>query len=173
MGEATSEQGQLDGAGLDEAEPQAIWPSPSYSRQIEGLRSAIGETIYLAEMNDSAVQLGVRITASPFLLLAVIDFPCPDPIRGLAPHLVLLDDGRGVNLGRIARISRRRPFSPEAEDILYQDMAAVRHLLLGERRLSRDFIAQRSRTVLGQLLGHIGDSSPDRLTAGPGSDGQG
>ena len=30
-----------------------------------------------------------------------MDFPRPDPVRGLAPHLILLDDGRGVNLGRI------------------------------------------------------------------------
>lgn len=150
----------------DEAGPEGLWPSPAYSRQIERLRAAIGETIYLVELNDSAVQLGVRLIATPFVLLALIDFPRPDPSRGLAPHLVLLDDGRGVNLGRIARISRHRAFSPQSADILYQDGAAHRHLLFGERRLSRDFIAHRSQAVLGQVLGRVADLPPERLTDG-------
>jgi hypothetical protein len=140
--------GPLDRQGADdEAGPEGLWPSPAYSRQIERLRAAIGETIFLAELNDSAVQLGVRLTDTPFVLLALIDFPRPDPSRGLAPHLVLLDDGRGVNLGRIARISRHRAFSPQPADILYQDSAA-----------------QRSRAVLGQVLGRSGDLPPERLT---------
>jgi hypothetical protein len=132
---------------------QSLWPSPDYERQIEQLRAAIGETIFLAELSDSPVQLGVRLTATPYVLLGLIDFPRPDPTRGLAPHLLLLDDGRGVNLGRIARISRRRAFDPTAEDLLYLDANAHQALLFGERRLSRDSIAQRSRAVLGQVLG--------------------
>jgi len=63
-----------------------LWPSTDYQAQIERLRAAIGERIYLAELRDTEVQLGV------------IDFPRPDPARGLAPHLILLDDGRGLNL---------------------------------------------------------------------------
>lgn len=165
IAEAPFDQGHLGGEGTDETGPQGLWPSPAYSRQIERLKAAIGETIFLAELNDSAVQLGIRITGTPFILLAVIDFPRPDPTRGLAPHLVVLDDGRGVNLGRIARITRHRAFSPQPADILYQDMTATQHLLFGERRLSRDFIAHRSRAVLGQLLGRIGDLLPNRLTA--------
>ena len=158
-------KGNLDRQGADdEAGPGGLWPSPAYSRQIKRLRTAIGETIFLAELNDSAVQLGVRLTDTPFVLLALIDFPRPDPSRGLAPHLVLLDDGRGVNLGRIARITHHRAFSPQPADILYQDIAAHRHLLFGERRLSRDFIAHRSRAVLSQVLGRPGDLSRNRLT---------
>ena len=164
-------KGSLDRQGADdEAGHGGLWPSPAYSRQIERLRAAIGETIFLAELNDSAVQLGVRLTDTPFVLLALIDFPRPDPSRGLAPHLVLLDDGRGVNLGRIARITHHRAFSPQPADILYQDIAAHRHLLFGERRLSRDFIAHRSRAVLSQVLGRPGDSPRNRLT--DGTDGQ-
>ncbi len=164
MPEASHDQGHLGGEGTDETGPQGLWPSPAYSRQIEQLKAAIGTTIFLAELNDSAVQLGIRITGTPLILLAVIDFPRPDPTRGLAPHLVVLDDGRGVNLGRIARITRHRAFSPQPADILYQDMAAHQHLLFGERRLSRDFIAHRSRAVLGQVLGRSGELPPERLT---------
>ncbi len=139
----------------DEPDPaiEGLWPSPAYRLQVERLRAALGETIYLAELNDSATQLGVRLTDTPFVLLGIIDFPRPDPSRGLAPHLILLDDGRGVNLGRIVRISRRRAFDPAADDLLYLDANAHQGLLFGERRLSRDFIAQRSRAVLGQVLG--------------------
>ena len=151
--------------GRDEEITQTLWPSPDYNRQIERLRSAIGETIYLAELGDSQVQLGVRLTGTPYVLLGLIDFPRPDPTRGLAPHLLLLDDGRGVNLGRIARVSRR-PFAPAPADLLYLDQAAQQNLLFAERRLSREFLGVRSRVTLGECLGY---SPPEvaRLIAGP------
>lgn len=132
---------------------EGVWPSADYHRQVERLRAAIGETIYLVELIESAITLGVHMSGTPFELLGVIDYPRPDPSRGLAPHLLLLDDGRGVNLGRIARITRGRPFSPAPADLLFLDIEAHQHLLRGERRLSADFIAQRSRAVLGQVLG--------------------
>jgi hypothetical protein len=154
-----------------------LWPSPAYSRQVERLRAAIGETIYLAELADSEVQLAVRLTDRPFVLLGIIEFPRPDPVRGLTPHLILLDDGRGVNLGRIARITRR-PFSPAPADLLYLDTEAHENLLFSERRLTADFIAQRSRAVLGQCLGKPaapalagpGDPSAGRLSGPAGED---
>lgn len=157
-----------------DAASAGLWPSPAYTSQIERLRAAVGETIYLVELVESAAQLGVRLTDSPFVLLGVIDFPRPDPARGLAPHLILLDDGRGVNLGRIARITLNRAFSPAPTDLLYLDAEAHRNLLFAERRLSHDFIAQRSRAVLGQFLGKTVPGSlaapdplsPERL-AGP------
>lgn len=130
----------------------ALWPSDDYHRQVARLRDAVGETIYLVELSESAINLGIHISGSPCILLAVIDFPRPDPTRGLAPHLILLDDGRGVNLGRVARISRR-PFAPAADELLYLDLAAQHNLLFAERRLSRDFIADRARHLLGQVLG--------------------
>jgi len=142
-----------DATDAGDAPRDGLWPSPDYNRQVERLRAAVGETIYLAELVESEVQLAVRLTDHPFVLLGIIEFPRPDPERGLAPHLVLLDDGRGVNLGRIARITRGRPFSPAPADLLFLDIEAHQHLLRGERRLSADFIAQRSRAVLGQVLG--------------------
>jgi hypothetical protein len=141
-----------------------LWPSPDYHRQVECLRAAVGETIYLVELIASPVQLGVHLSSQPYELLGVIDFPRPDPARGLAPHLLLLDDGRGLNLGRIARVSRR-PFAPEASDLLYLDRAAEQNLLFAERRLSPSFLAQRSRASLGECLGYRSTDLDRRLAA--------
>lgn len=80
----------------------------------------------------------------------------PDPARGLAPHLILLDDGRGINLGRLVRVSLDRAFGPSPAQVLYQDRTLQNQLLSGRRRLSRRFIARTSRLVLGQLLGKTG-----------------
>lgn len=136
-----------------------LWPAPEYHRQVEQLRAAVGETIYLAELDGSDVQLGVRLTGRPYTLLGVVDFPRPDPVQGLAPHLILLDDGRGVNLGRIARISTGHAFAPAPAEILFQDRAALRALLFHERRLSHALIAERSRQSLGEVLGQ--PAAPD------------
>jgi hypothetical protein len=130
-----------------------LWPSPEYTRQVAQLRAAVGETIYLVELEATEVQLGVRLTDRPYTLLGLVDFPRPDPIKGLAPHLVLLDDGRGVNLGRIARITTGRPFSPAPSDILFQDRVALQALLFRERQLSKALIAQRAKQLLGEVLG--------------------
>jgi hypothetical protein len=145
-----------------------LWPAPDYARQVERLRGAVGETIFVAELADTEVQLGVRLTDRPYVLLGVLEFPRPDPIKGLAPHLVLLDDGRGVNLGRIARISTGRAFGPSPAEILFQDRAALQTLLFQERQLSESFIAARSKQVLGQLLGGTVASGGTRLP-GPGA----
>lgn len=146
-----------------------LWPSPEYAEQVERLRAAVGETVYLAEIEATQVQLGVRLTDQPYVLLGVLDFPRPDPSRGLAPHLILLDDGRGVNLGRIARITRDRPFSPGPADVLFLDGRSVQALLTRERQLSPELIAQRSRHVLGEILGE--PAAQARLAAPiPGSD---
>lgn len=144
------------GAGAD------LWPSADYQAQVERLRAAVGEIIYIAELRDTETQLGVQITSHPFELLAVLDFPRPDPARGLAPHLVLLDDGRGVNLGRIARISRR-PFQPGADEVLYLDREAHRTLLFADRRLSKAFLRERAHVVLGQVLGYDAPPAPRQL----------
>lgn len=131
----------------------SLWPSADYQGQVERLRDAVGETIYIAELRDTETQLGVRLTDRAYELLGVVDFPRPDPARGLAPHLVLLDDGRGVNLGRVARISRR-PFQPAAGEVLYLDPEADRTLLFADRRLSKALTGVRARAALGKVLGH-------------------
>lgn len=139
-----------------------LWPSADYPVQVERLRAAIGERIYLAELRETDIQLGVQVTDRAYELLGVIDFPRPDPARGLAPHLILLDDGRGVNLGRIARISRR-PFQPAADEVLYLDRPADQTLLFADRRLSPRFIAERAQAALGQVLGRSAPLPQSRL----------
>lgn len=130
-----------------------LWPSPDYDAQLERLRAAVGRRIYLVELIPNAVGLAVSMPGQPVVLLDVLAFPRPDPERGLAPHMLLLDDGRGVNLGRVARVSVDRPFDPDPEQLIYRDRDAVDGLLFAERRLSKQLTADRSRALLGQILG--------------------
>lgn len=159
MASADDAQSDFDAAG-------GLWPSADYQAQVERLRAAIGERIYLAELRETEVQLGVQVTDRAYELLGVIDFPRPDPARGLAPHLILLDDGRGVNLGRIARISRQ-PFQPAADEVLYLDRAADQSLLFADRRLSQRFITERAQAALGQVLGRPSPASQSPLAHAP------
>jgi hypothetical protein len=145
-------------------EASALWPSPNYRMQLEQLRGAVGERIFIAELRDTETKLGVRITDQAYELLAVADFPRPNPGRGLAPHMIILDDGRGLNLGRIARISRRA-FNPGPADILYLDQRAEQTLLFRERRLSTALLTARCRQSLGLLLGHPADDPRPGLDA--------
>jgi hypothetical protein len=106
-----------------------LWPSEDYAEQVERLRSAVGARIFLVEIHATEINVGACLSDTDYELLGIVEFPRPDPARGLTPHLVLLDDGRGVNLGRIARISVGRPFSPAPGDILYQAPSLLRNLL--------------------------------------------
>lgn len=130
----------------------SVWPDASYWQQIEQLKSALGNEIYLAEVRSSEINLSVTIENRAFELLGVIEFPRPDPARGIFPHLLLLDDGRGINMGQIARVSLGRPFQPRDQDILYQDENLLETLLYCERSLSRDKVAAISRQSLGTML---------------------
>lgn len=152
-----------DALGDNDASAGRLWPSPDYSHQVERLKAAVGETVYLAEINATEVKLGVRITGKPYVLLGVVDFPRPDPVRGLAPHLILLDDGRGVNLGRILRLSVGHAFAPAPREVLFQDREASRTLLFSERRLSTALIAERSKALLGEVLGQPVPGTETRL----------
>lgn len=167
---ASADSASTDPASAEPAgeatEGQRLWPSPEYARQVERLRAAVGATVYIAEIEATAVQLGVRITDTPYVLLGVLDFPRPDPVRGLAPHLILLDDGRGVNLGRIARLSIGRAFAPAPGQVLFQDREALETLLFQERRLSPQRIAQSARALLGEVLGRT-TRTTERLPAAP------
>ena len=129
-----------------------LWPWEGYARQVEALRAAVGKRIYLAEIVSTDIHLGVRLSDSSYELVDIVGFPRPDPARGIAPHLVLLDDGRGVNLGRIARITLEHPFNPSLADLLYQDALLMQKLLFRERTFSEALVADRSRSLLGEIL---------------------
>lgn len=56
----------LDPVGdpLDASEGH-LWPSPDYARQLEALRAAVGETVFIAELELTDVQLSARLTDKP------------------------------------------------------------------------------------------------------------
>jgi hypothetical protein len=136
-----------------------LWPSSAYTQQIEALKNAIGKKIYLVELKPGDRNMGVRLLGTAYELIAVTDFPRPDPAKGIAPHLILIDDSRGINLGRIVRITFNTPFNPPESDILYQDTFLMQRLLLRERWLSRASIAAKSKALLGRILGKTVDES--------------
>lgn len=129
-----------------------LWPSPEYDGWVARLCGAIGRPIYLLELRLSDTHLAYRLTDKPVELLDVLAFPRPDPARRLFPHLLLLGDGRGVNLGRIARVSFEAAFAPAESQLLYQERFLV-NALTAERQLSRERVAEISRAELGRLLG--------------------
>jgi len=136
-----------------------LWPSQDYMRQVASLRNSIGQKIFLVEFKKTRTNLGVRYPEQAFELLDVTRFPKPDPANGIAPHMIILSDGRGVNLGRVARITLNKPFSPSAEDILYRDSFLMDDFLLRDRLLSKESIAACSKALLGEILGE--PPSPD------------
>lgn len=138
---------------FEELQRERLWPSADYSQQVQRLKQAIGRPVYLVELRPEDIHLGIRFSDTAFELVDVVDFPRPDPERGLAPHMLILDDGRGINLGRIARVTVDTPYSPPRENILYQESHLMDQLLLRERRLSEASIAERSKLLLGRFLG--------------------
>jgi len=154
---------------MAELEPQAshnsqhegfLWPSADYGRQLAAVREMIGESIYLVLLRPTDINLAVALENKPVTLLDVVDFPAPDPARRLYPHMLILADGRGINLGHIARLSHKQAFNPDAEQIIYQQDALLQKLLFRERRLSPQSIQHTSRIQLARILGK---AEPKRL----------
>jgi hypothetical protein len=142
----------IDRAARAAGEP-AVWPPPDYARQVERLRAAIGETVYTVELTFNGLSVAAVYAGEAHVLLDVADFARPDPSRGLYPHMLVFDDGRGINLGRIARVSLRTAFDPASDDVLYADRQVQQTLLYGPRRLSPKRIAAVSRLQLAAILG--------------------
>lgn len=130
-----------------------IWPSENYVRQIKKLKSSIGNEIFLIELRPSYSNIAIRHTDKVYQLLAIVDFPKPDPEKGLFPHCILLDDGRGVNLGRLARISIGTAFGPSKDQILFEENKYINKLISPEHRASKASIAATSKFLLGTILG--------------------
>ncbi|WP_028489624.1 hypothetical protein [Thiothrix lacustris] len=132
---------------------EVLWPSSTYHQQVEQLRCLIGQPVYVVEINSTEINAGVHFSGKPLVLLAIVDFPRPDPYRQLCPHLLVLDDGRGLNLGRVARISRSSAYAPAQEDIAFINQEFVEKVLLAPRRFSRERVADTTRLALGEMLG--------------------
>lgn len=140
-------------AGVDLLREGSLWPSDEYDEQITQLRCNIGKPIYIVEIKITDINLAVTMQGRAMILLDVITFPAPDPERRLYPHMLLLNDGRGLNLGRVARITTGRAFDPEPEDIIFQEQQLLKNLLFHERRLSDESVSQVSKFNLTRLLG--------------------
>ena len=140
-------------SGVDLLREGSLWPSDEYDNQITQLRHNIGKPIYIVEIKITDINLAVVMQGRAVILLDVIAFPASDPERRLYPHMLLLNDGRGLNLGRVARITMGRAFDPDPEDIVYQEHQLLKRLLFNERRLSDETVSQVSKFNLVRLLG--------------------
>ena len=140
-------------SGMDLMREGSLWPSDEYDEQIRHLRRNTGKPIYIVEIKITDINLAVTMQGRAVILLDVIAFPAPDPEKRLYPHMLLLNDGRGLNLGRVARITSGRAFDPSPEDILFQEHQLLKSLLFHERRLSDESVASVSKSNLARILG--------------------
>jgi hypothetical protein len=131
----------------------AIWPSRSYARQVATLQHRIGQPIYIVELTFNGLAVGAVFHGEPRVLLDVVAFPRPDPSNHLYPHMLVLDDGRGINLGRIARVTVNRAFVPDKTDVLYGDRTLQHRFFYRAQRLTPRHIARVARQQLRALLG--------------------
>jgi hypothetical protein len=132
---------------------ETLWPTHDYYQQVEQLRAAVGQALYVVEIHSTAINAGVAFSGTALTLLGIADYPQPDPYRQLCPHLLILDDGRGVNLGRVARISRHTAYMPQQADVLFTNHEFMQNVLLAPRTLSRESAAATSHALLAQLFG--------------------
>ncbi|MEW6330606.1 MAG: hypothetical protein AB1560_04005 [Pseudomonadota bacterium] len=138
---------------MNRAAGSTVWPPRGYTRQVARLRRAIGQPVFIVELTFNGLAIGAVYHSEPRVLLDVAAFPRPDPSTGLYPHMLVLDDGRGINLGRVARVSLNHAFDPAAAELLYSDRALQRKLLYAPQRLSSRRIARVAREQLRRLLG--------------------
>lgn len=131
----------------------SLWPTAVYQQQVATLRTWVGQMVYVVEIAAVEAGGGVHFPGQAVELLAVVDFPKPDPYRQLCPHLLVLGDGRGVNLGRVVRVTRNSAFSPAEADVGYCNQAFMDDVLFAPRRLSRGLLAATTRAALGVMLG--------------------
>lgn len=140
-------------SGIDLLRQGSLWPSDEYDEQVLQLRENIGKPIYLVEIKVTDINIAVTMQGKSVLLLDLIAFPAPDPAKRLYPHMLMLNDGRGLNLGRVARITTGHAFDPSPKDILFQEHQLLKSLLFHERRLSDESVTQVSKNNLARLLG--------------------
>jgi hypothetical protein len=67
----------------------SLWPSQEYKQSVQNLKAAVGQQIYIAEVNFSGTHLSMAMNSTAFELLAVQDFPKPNPQTGLLPHFIM------------------------------------------------------------------------------------
>lgn len=139
------------------AHEESLWPTPDYYQQVAQLRAAVGQPLYVVEIHSTDINAGVAFSGNALTLLGIVDYPQPDPYRQLCPHLLILDDGRGVNLGRVARISHNTAYMPPQKDVLFSNHEFVQNVLFAPRTLSWKSVAATSHALLALLFGDTHD----------------
>lgn len=133
---------------------EEIWPQANYSEQIKQLKKNIGRKIFIMEAKFSGMHITPIQDAQPYELLAIVPFPKADPTQHLLPHLLVLDDGRGINLGRIIRITIESAYTMASEQTLFNNLSLKKMLIHEKRSLSKYSIHNTSKKELANLLGY-------------------
>lgn len=129
-----------------------LWPPNSYFEQLKNLYTMLDKPVYIIPLHQNQNALTFSITGKAIVLVAIIDYPLPDPENHIYPHMLVFNDGTGINLGRILQVSINRPFNPGKEDIIYKDKKMQNSLMYKERQLNEEFIHLASRVGLSELL---------------------
>lgn len=130
-----------------------LWPDSQYYAKLEKLKLLIGRKIYLIEAVVTEINAGIHHTGQAYTLLAIVDYPQPDPKTGLLPHNIILDDGRGINLGRIIQISIESAFTSVEKNIIYRNDILLDNLLPHYNPMDKKSLTQISKTLLANILG--------------------
>jgi hypothetical protein len=142
---------ELNSKRTPEACP-TIWPPEDYYRQLEYLKKKLNQAVYIVPIHQNQNSLTFSMNNKSIRLIAIIDYPLPDPENHIFPHMLVFDDGTGINLGRVARVSINHPFNPGKKDIIYADEKLVNSLMLKDRQLSNESIRLTSKHALGEIL---------------------
>ena len=129
-----------------------LWPPDSYFQQLKNLYKMLDKPVYIIPLHQNQNSLTFSITGKAIVLVAIINYPKPDPENHIYPHMLVFNDGIGINLGRILRVSINHPFNPGKEDIIYEDKKMQNSLMFRERQLNEESIRLASRAGLSELL---------------------
>lgn len=140
----------------------SLWPDENYDAKLEKLRRLIGNKIFLIEAVITDINAGIHHTGHAYTLLSIVDYPQPDPKTGLLPHVIILDDGRGINLGRIIQISIKSAFTTAKKNIVFENEALLNKLLPDGNTLDKKSLTQISKALLANILGETGSASDKR-----------
>lgn len=129
-----------------------LWPDENYDAKLEKLQQLIGHKIFLIEAVVTDINAGIHHTGQAYTLLSIVDYPQPDPKTGLLPHVIILDDGRGINLGRIIQISIESAFTEAERNIIYKNDTLLNNLLPHYNPLDKKSLTQISKALLANIL---------------------
>jgi len=130
-----------------------LWPPEKYYLQLEQLYKKINQSVYIIPLHQNQTSLTFSISSNPLTLIAIVDYPLADPENHIYPHMLVFNNGTGLNLGRILQVCINRPFNPDKEDIIYRDNKMQQTLMFADRQLNEQSIRLASKCSLGEVLG--------------------